>query len=370
LLEDGIKAAKAINSDEIVQKLRNLLKENVSSGQTVLVLETLGELKRIEAAPDIITLTGANDRAVEIAAVEALGRIGGPSSLSRLSEIYRNSDTELKGKAVAALSLIKDPAAVPILLEGWRNENTREIAFNALLKTSDVRGLAVYLEALQSSNPTVREQGRKALKPLRDQVAPALEPKLKELNQQAIAELQSIYENHPFREKCVFAGQGSVPLTDDYKKYAMAHKGDVPAGERIFRDEKGVACIRCHAVSGQGGTVGPDLTIIGTQFPRETLIDHVLFPSAAVREGYQQVMFELQNGDSISGIVKAESDENVTILDSQGQKQTLPKREIRERRKSELSLMPEGLQAGLSLEQFTDLIAYLESLRSDATQRK
>ena len=116
--------------------------------------------------------------------------------------------------------------------------------------------------------------------------------------------------------------------------------------------------------------MGPDLTIIGTQFPRETLIDHVLFPSAAVREGYQQVMFELQDGDSISGIVKAESDKSVTILDSQGQKQTLPKREIRERRKSELSLMPEGLQAGLSLEQFTDLIAYLESLRSDATQRK
>jgi putative membrane-bound dehydrogenase-like protein len=370
LLEDGIKAAKAINSDEIVRKLRGLLNENRSSEQTVLVLETLGELKTIEAAPDIITLTGANDRAVKIAAVEALGRIGGPSSLSRLSEIYRSSDTELKGKAVAALSLIKDPAAVPILLEAWANENTRQTAYNALLKTTDVRALAVYLEALQSSNPTVREQGRKALKPLRDQVAPALEPKLKELNQQAIAELQSIYENHPFREKCVFAGQGSVPLTDDYKKYAMAHKGDVPAGQRLFRDEKGVACIRCHAVSGQGGTVGPDLTIIGTQFPRETLIDHVLFPSAAVREGYQQVMFELQDGDSISGIVKAESDENVTILDSQGQKQTLPKREIHERRKSELSLMPEGLQAGLSLEQFTDLIAYLESLRSDATQRK
>jgi len=41
------------------------------------------------------------------------------------------------------------------------------------------------------------------------------------------------------------------------------------------------------------------------------------------------------------------------------------KTRIKERRASSLSLMPEGLQAALTLDQFADLIAYVESLRSD-----
>jgi hypothetical protein len=41
----------------------------------------------------------------------------------------------------------------------------------------------------------------------------------------------------------------------------------------------------------------------------------------------------------------------------------IAKRDIKERQSSSLSLMPEGLQAALSLQEFTDLIAYLESLK-------
>ena len=144
------------------------------------------------------------------------------------------------------------------------------------------------------------------------------------------------------------------------------NKGNSASGQRIFSDETSVACIRCHAVRGQGGTVGPDLSSIGIQFPRETLIDHVLFPSASVREGYQQTIFEMKDGESIAGILKAEGPDTVSVLDGQAHLQTILKKEIRERRKSELSLMPEGLQLGLSLDQFADLIAYLESLHDSS----
>jgi len=39
------------------------------------------------------------------------------------------------------------------------------------------------------------------------------------------------------------------------------------------------------------------------------------------------------------------------------------KPEIDQRKESELSLMPEGLNTGLSLQDFADIVSYLESLK-------
>src|SRR5437763_13698320 len=42
---------------------------------------------------------------------------------------------------------------------------------------------------------------------------------------------------------------------------------------------------------------------------------------------------------------------------------TVTQSEIKEQRGSSISLMPEGLQAGLTLQEFTDLIEYLTTLQ-------
>src|SRR6185503_2152139 len=125
------------------------------------------------------------------------------------------------------------------------------------------------------------------------------------------------------------------------------------------------ACIRCHAVHGWGEGVGPELTTAGAQFGRATLIESILYPSKAVREGYQQVELELKSGESFSGILKAESATQVLLLDSEGRQQSVARDQVVSRRNSSLSLMPEGLQAALSVQEFIDLVAYLESLKTD-----
>jgi HEAT repeat protein len=50
-------------------------------------------------------------------------------------------------------------------------------------------------------------------------------------------------------------------------------------------------------------------------------------------------------------------------LDSAAQKIVIKKSDIARRTYSDLSLMPEGMQTGLKPEEFSDLIAYLESLK-------
>ena len=70
------------------------------------------------------------------------------------------------------------------------------------------------------------------------------------------------------------------------------------------------------------------------------------------------------SSDLYDGLFKGETDAAVNLLDSDGTLHTIPKTEITSRRASAISLMPEGLQSALSLEEFADLIAYLQSLKS------
>jgi putative heme-binding domain-containing protein len=65
----------------------------------------------------------------------------------------------------------------------------------------------------------------------------------------------------------------------------------------------------------------------------------------------------------LSGLVAGETDERLILVDAQGNRHEVPTSEVEERRLTDLSSMPDGLQTALTLEDFADLIAYLESLK-------
>ena len=54
---------------------------------------------------------------------------------------------------------------------------------------------------------------------------------------------------------------------------------------------------------------------------------------------------------------------NLVLLDAEGKRHAIRKGEIDRRQESDLSLMPDGLNTGLSPRDFADLIAYLETLK-------
>ena len=58
-----------------------------------------------------------------------------------------------------------------------------------------------------------------------------------------------------------------------------------------------------------------------------------------------------------------ETADTLTLRDSSGREHKLARASIKARRNSALSLMPEGLQAALTLDDFADLVAYLASLK-------
>ena len=155
---------------------------------------------------------------------------------------------------------------------------------------------------------------------------------------------------------------------DVYGKFALSARGNPAQGRALFFDLKGVACIKCHTVGKDGGTVGPELSTVGAKYPRDDLIASVLFPSAKIFQGYEPVVVATSDGRVLTGIVKNETPEVLEIEDADARRIKIAKDQVEERKPSDVSIMPSGLAEGLSRQDFADLVAYLETLKEAPIQ--
>ena len=162
--------------------------------------------------------------------------------------------------------------------------------------------------------------------------------------------------------------QTTVPKVgpEEFAAFATKTAGNADRGMALFRDLKGMACVKCHAATPGGpppGDVGPSLLGVGAKYNKAQLVESVLYPSKQILDGYQQTKITTADGKSFAGVVRGETGDSVTLIDAEGRKHVLAKGDIDERKASPLSLMPDGLQTAISLQDFADLIAYLESLK-------
>ncbi len=157
-------------------------------------------------------------------------------------------------------------------------------------------------------------------------------------------------------------GSTKDPL-QELLKAARGGKGDAAKGEKVFFEAQGAACFQCHTVRGKGTAVGPDLTDVAAKYPREELIVSVVEPSKRMAVGYEPSVVQANDGEIYSGVIKSETTDSVLLVGSDRVPHTLPKKDIKSRRASDVSIMPTGLVNGLKPNEFADLIAFLESLR-------
>ena len=155
---------------------------------------------------------------------------------------------------------------------------------------------------------------------------------------------------------------------DDYRAFALKTPGKPEHGKALFADLKGLACAKCHTVGGQGGNVGPDLTGIGAKYPKEELVQSVLYPSQRIFSGYEPIIVATGDGRVLTGILKSDTADAVEIQDAEAKVVRIPKEEIEARKVSDVSIMPTGLAEGLTKQDFSDLISFLESLKEAPPQ--
>jgi len=138
-------------------------------------------------------------------------------------------------------------------------------------------------------------------------------------------------------------------------------RGDVKRGEAVLRRAE-LGCLACHAVKGQGGTIGPDLGAVGTAQPIDFIIGAILEPQKEVKEGYMAVSISTQEGDEYQGYPLRETTQELVIKDIvQNSPVSIAKSRITQRKQTG-SPMPTGLADLLSRQEFVDLVRYLSEL--------
>ncbi len=118
-------------------------------------------------------------------------------------------------------------------------------------------------------------------------------------------------------------------------------------------------CQTCHQHQGRGHKVGPDLSGIAGRAPEALLVD-ILDPNREVAPDYLTLIaVATRRGQLLSGLLAEESATTLKLRRADAVEETLLRSEIEEIRSTAQSLMPEGLEQNLSLQDMADLIAFL-----------
>lgn len=156
------------------------------------------------------------------------------------------------------------------------------------------------------------------------------------------------------------------PSRETYEKFALEYSGDVGRGWQIFTNEQTAACIRCHSTDGSSSRVGPDLSAVGDKFSRQDLIRSVLEPSATIAVGYDTTILETKSDEEQQGVIKQATEAWIELMAWDGKTVRVPTADISARRTATTSFMPSNIETTMSLQDFADLIAYLQTRHQPA----
>lgn len=138
--------------------------------------------------------------------------------------------------------------------------------------------------------------------------------------------------------------------------------GDAERGKKIFYEREDVACLRCHAISGQGGNVGPDLKDIAAKKSREYLLESVVYPNRQIATGFENIVVTTKTGNSFAGMVKSDEATDLVLNSPEDGIVKIAKADIQKRERG-ISPMPEGMDKALTRFELRDLIEFLAGLQ-------
>jgi putative membrane-bound dehydrogenase-like protein len=152
---------------------------------------------------------------------------------------------------------------------------------------------------------------------------------------------------------------GTAARASVLAKYGQAVpglKGDAVKGATVFKN----VCFVCHTYIGQGLAVGPDLKAFYNKSAAD-FVTAILDPNTAVEPRYAGYVVATKDGRMITGVVSNETATSLEVVAPGGIRENIVRGDIKEIRATGISLMPEGLEQGMTPQDVADLIAYLKS---------
>lgn len=141
-------------------------------------------------------------------------------------------------------------------------------------------------------------------------------------------------------------------------KPALAIKGDTTRGQQQYM----LRCLACHRAGGTGLEVGPDLITVKTK-GRDGILSAILEPHKEVAAQFIAYVVNTKDGQTLSGIVTRDDASSMTLKMMGGAEVTLQRNQIKGSSSSGQSLMPEGLETGMTVQEMADLLEFIETLK-------
>lgn len=310
-------------------------------GLASAAIQIAGVWKVRGAIPLLIELANQNS----LGAIDSLAVIGGEKSKQALLSLT-SSDRSIavRQRATNVMTLVDKTLAAEKAVELLMDppaEWDPKFAIDFLLKTSG--GPAALVAALDKKTIET-EVAKLAIRATQASPTPS---------QRLIAALRT-------SGKLDMAKWIASPELTSSLMARVASKGDPARGELIYRREK-LQCMKCHAIGGAGGIVGPEMNSIGASAQVDYLIESLLEPSKKVKENYNSRIVQTIDGLQFSGIPIRENKQQTVLRTAEGKVVSISSDDI-EATKDGRSLMPEGLVDSLTEDELVDLVTFLSRL--------
>jgi putative heme-binding domain-containing protein len=243
---------------------------------------------------------------------------------------------QVQRAAVAALSGAHSPDVAPVLLARWGS-------YTPAVRNDVITALLAYPNRLPPLLDAV-EVGR-----VRATDIPA--SRRAATTQHADAKIRN-------RALKLFGEETRVDRKQIIEKFtpALDLAGDPARGRKVYQ----TLCITCHRLGDEGFDVGPNLATVRQWGPQQ-LLTNILDPNREVAPPFAEYVVQLNDGETLSGIVTEETGTSITLKMAGAVVRVLPRQSIQRIAGSRVSLMPEGLETGLTPQQIADLMALLRS---------
>lgn len=311
----------------------------------VIRLVALWKLEDMAAQLQALAVDESTDEELQQAAIEGLIALGGAESRATVERLAASAD-RVRIRFLAVAALVRSNL-----------DRAAELGADALAAATPDDDPAPLVDAF-----LVRKGGA-------DRLAAALATRklTPDVAKLALRYMYSVGRSDA-ELSAVLSHQGGVaadppPPTPEEVQQLVAQvttSGDPVRGEQIFR-RADLSCMKCHSLNRAGGSVGPELTAVGSISPVDYIVNSILQPNLAIKEQYVTRIVQTVDGEIITGIVIDRDNVRLNLRDATGKHITVPVADIDDEAEGK-SLMPQGITKFLTRDELIDLVAFVSSL--------
>jgi putative heme-binding domain-containing protein len=362
-----VRTAKGENLQPVVDKLLGMLKQtNLSTDNKLRLYRTLmfttteinggmSPAQREQLNALVITQFPSQDERVNRELGLLLGYAGQAQAIPKILAAVPsgNENQQLQLHYLYALRMIK---------QGWTADDKAKLA-DLLGRAAKWRGGAQFINFVGQYFDSVNDLfATDAEKQLLFEKAPDFAP----LTPQEIADMQARAAagrggrgggNAPIAARTAGRVLSRQEMFEE-TVYQPQQVLDANAGRKVFE----TSCASCHrfgAVGNDHGVGGLNLSASPLRSSKHALLEAVFFPERAIAPELETTVIDTSDGKSINGLVLKETDQSVSLLTAAGTASDIPKAQIKARRKTKASIMPDSLADTIDRGGMRNLAAFL-----------